>query len=246
MKLPTNFIPANINNIQNSFSPGSGPYAGNPLNFTGNATNLLTISASINSNTINQQLQTSLQSTLPSNIDQLSDEEIANLQPLVINSSLSEDAKNRLNQIINTNPETRKINALLNTAIPTQIFSGSIPIDQVRQKASLLAENYLNQIPKIPDIPGLPKIPLIPTIPRILPIIPTYAQIKSYIDKRIDNMKQKQQEAFIKAQENRVAEAKNPFTFRDSITEAQSRLQMTSSTLVQATPQEVFTETNPE
>lgn len=246
MKLPINFIPSNLNNIQNSLEPGTGPFAGKPLNFTGNARNILTLSASINSDAVNQRYQTQLQSTLPTNLDELSDEGLQKLQSSLVNSNISIDAKNRLNQIINISPETRRIQAVLNTVIPTQIFSGSIPIDQVRQKANLLAKGYLNGIPKLPEIPALPKIPIIPTVPRLLPVIPTYAQIKNYIDTHIEDVKRKRQEAFISAQENRVSESKKSFTFRNNIVELQSRMQMELERSVPVTTTEEINEANPE
>jgi hypothetical protein len=99
---------------------------------------------------------------------------------------------------------------ILNTVIPDRLFTtGSI--DQVRTRTLNAARTYTNGLPALPTIPAVPT--LIPPRPRI----PTYGNIKNYIKTKIDRIKQQRQQASVKALNEELKKQENPFKYRQSL-----------------------------
>jgi len=108
-----------------------------------------------------------------------------------------------------TTPEIPQF-SILNTVIPDRLFTtGSI--DQVRARTLNAARTYTD---------GLPALPTIPTVPTLIvpkPRIPSYGQIKNYIKTKIDRIKQRRQQASVKALDAELKKQENPFKYRQSL-----------------------------
>lgn len=103
-------------------------------------------------------------------------------------------------------PEIPQFSAL-NLVIPDRLFTtGSI--DQVRARTLNAANTYTS---------GLPALPTIPTVPSPIPRIPSYGQIKNYIKTKIDRIKQRRQQASVKALDSELKVQENPFKYRQSL-----------------------------
>jgi hypothetical protein len=100
--------------------------------------------------------------------------------------------------------------SILNTAIPDRLFTtGSI--DQVRVRTLNAASTYTSGLPALPTIPAVPSL-ILPT-----PRIPSYGQIKNYIKIKIDRIKQRRQQASVKALDSELKVQENPFKYRQSL-----------------------------
>jgi len=95
----------------------------------------------------------------------------------------------------------------LDKIVPDVTFSGSI--DEIKQRANNIVDTYESKIPQVPQIPQIPSL-----IQQIVPTIPSYAEVKEYIDFRINELKRQKQEATINAQRDLVKKAESTFTVR--------------------------------
>jgi hypothetical protein len=95
----------------------------------------------------------------------------------------------------------------LNQIVPDVTFSGSI--DEIKQKTNNIVETYESKIPEVPQIPQIPTL-----TPPLVPTIPSYAEVKEYINFRINELKRQKQEAAITAQRDLVSKSENAFTVR--------------------------------
>jgi hypothetical protein len=95
----------------------------------------------------------------------------------------------------------------LDRIVPDVTFSGSI--EEIKQKANDIVDTYESQIPQVPQIPQIPTL-----IQQVVPTIPSYAEVKEYINFRINELKQQKQEAFINAQRDLVTKSESAFTAR--------------------------------
>lgn len=99
---------------------------------------------------------------------------------------------------------------ILNVVIPDRLFTtGSI--DQVRARTLNAARTYTS------GLPTLPTIPVVPTLIVPKPRIPSYSQIKNYIKTKIDRIKQQRQQASVKALDAELKKQENPFKYRQSL-----------------------------
>jgi len=99
---------------------------------------------------------------------------------------------------------------ILNTVIPDRLFTtGSL--DQVRARTLNVVRTYINGLPALPTIPTIPTL----VIPK--PRIPSYGQIKNYIKTKIDRIKQRRQQASVKALDAELKKQENPFKYRQSL-----------------------------
>jgi len=100
--------------------------------------------------------------------------------------------------------------SILNTVIPDRLFTtGSI--DQVRARTLNAASTYTGGLPALPTLPTVNSF--IPSRPRI----PSYGQIKNYIKTKIDRIKQRKQQASVKALDSELKKQENPFKYRQSL-----------------------------
>ena len=100
--------------------------------------------------------------------------------------------------------------SILNTVIPDRLFTtGSI--DQVRARTLNAASTYTGGLPALPTLPTVNSF--IPSRPRI----PSYGQIKNYIKTKIDRIKQRRQQASVKALDSELKKQENPFKYRQSL-----------------------------
>lgn len=109
---------------------------------------------------------------------------------------------------------------LLNSIIPDKLFkTGSI--EQIRQRTLQIADDYTIKLPTAPTLPSIPPI----TVP-FPPKRPSFAQIKNYIETKIDRIKLQRQQASTKALKERLKKKENPFTYRKEVinTAQRSRL----------------------
>jgi hypothetical protein len=95
----------------------------------------------------------------------------------------------------------------LDTIVPDVTFSGSI--DEIKQRANNIVDTYESKIPQVPQIPQIPSL----TQP-VVPTIPSYAEVKEYINFRINELKRQKQEATINAQRDLAKKAESTFTTR--------------------------------
>jgi hypothetical protein len=106
--------------------------------------------------------------------------------------------------------------AILNTVLPDRLFTtGSL--DQVRARTLGSATTYLNSLPALPVVPSIPTT----IIPK--PRIPSYGQIKNYIETKIDRIKQQRQKASVKALDTELKKQENPFKYRQSLKNQETR-----------------------
>lgn len=113
---------------------------------------------------------------------------------------------------------------LLEVFVPPTTFSGSL--DEIQLRAEQILQSYESKIPQLPTIPSIPSLDY-----NLVPRIPSYAEIKEFIYNKIKEIKQKQQEAFITAQNIRVEEAKTPFTLRKNLVNKSKNIKITNTVL---------------
>lgn len=150
----------------------------------------------------------------------------ANLIP--INAS---DIDNKLDSIAGQIPEVtapdipnlRAIDAIF----PDDLFStGSI--DEVRERALGIANRFTDGLPKLPilSLDSLPIPGLRPSSVVFPPKVPSFAEIKNFIEIKIDRIKKQRQQASINALKDKLKKQQNPFEYRQSlVNESQSLLQ---------------------
>jgi hypothetical protein len=106
---------------------------------------------------------------------------------------------------------------VLNAVIPDSLFTtGSL--DQVKARTIGAARKYISGLPLPRNIPTVPTI----TIP-FPPRRPSYGQIKNYIKTKIDRIKQQRQKASVKALDTELKKQENPFKYRQSLKNQETR-----------------------
>jgi hypothetical protein len=101
--------------------------------------------------------------------------------------------------------------SVLNNIIPPSTFvSGSL--DEIRTKALTVAETYTNSLPTAPTIPTISL-----SVPEFPPRRPSFAEIKNYIETKIENIKRRRQQASVQVQKEKLKRQENPFTYRQSL-----------------------------
>ena len=104
---------------------------------------------------------------------------------------------------------------VLNAVLPDSLFTtGSII--QIRDRTVTVAKNYLSGLPLPRIIPTI-SIPGTGTLPTFPPKRPSFAQIKNYIETKIDRIKRQRQKASIKALKDDLKKQENPFTQRQAL-----------------------------
>lgn len=117
---------------------------------------------------------------------------------------------------------------ILNAAIPDDLFStGSI--DEIRNRALAAAQTYVNGLPKINfQIPQL-----LPATPSFPPKRPSFAEIKNYVEARIDRIKLQKQKASVKALEETLKKKEDPFTYRNELINTATAQRSKLNTLIE-------------
>lgn len=150
----------------------------------------------------------------------------ANLIP--INAS---DIDNKLDSIAGQIPELNAPSIpnlpAIEAILPNDLFStGSI--DEVRERALGIANRFIDGLPKLPilSLASLP-IPVLRPISVVFPPkVPSFAEIKNFIEIKVDRIKKQRQRASINALKEKLKKQQNPFEYRQSlINESQSLLQ---------------------
>lgn len=121
-------------------------------------------------------------------------------------------------------------NIILDAVVPERIFSGSTQL--VTDRANQLVNTYKEKIPVIPNIPVLTPLALL-RIPRIVPQIPSYGELRTYVQNRINALKKKKQEAFIQTQNLKVKKSKRSFELRQEILNNRSNRLLKTLTNIQ-------------
>lgn len=149
----------------------------------------------------------------------------ANLIP--INAS---DIDNKLDSIAGQIPEVTAPDIpnlpAIEAILPDNLFlTGSI--DEVRERALRIANRFTDGLPKLPilslaslPIPGLRPISVV-----FPPKVPSFAEIKNFIEIKVDRIKKQRQQSSINALKDKLKKQQNPFEYRQSlINESQSLL----------------------
>lgn len=121
-------------------------------------------------------------------------------------------------------------NVILDAIVPERIFSGSTQL--VTDRVNQLVNTYKQKIPVIPDIQALTSLTIL-RIPRIVPQIPSYGELRSYVQNRVNLLKKKKQEAFIQAQNLKVKKSKRSFEVRQEILNNRSNRLLKTLTNIQ-------------
>lgn len=126
--------------------------------------------------------------------------------------------RGQLDAIQNLSSEAAARLAIITAAIPDELFTGNI--DDIKNNAKN-ALKILSQSLSIPEIPDLSvALPELPTI-----TLPSYAEMKDYVQVKINDIKKKRIEAFSEAQSLLVSQSRTPFTMRKNmVSDAQSSL----------------------
>jgi hypothetical protein len=106
--------------------------------------------------------------------------------------------------------------SLLNNILPDSYFlSGSF--EQIQEVALHRAQQVINasQITR-------PTFSIPSRIPRISPKLPSLAQIKRFINARINNIKLERQQASLRALKEELKQRENPFAYRQSLINKQA------------------------
>jgi hypothetical protein len=101
--------------------------------------------------------------------------------------------------------------SVLDNIVPPSTFvSGSL--DEARTKALNAAQIYTNSLPTAPTIPSFPL-----STPAFPPKRPSFAEIKNYVETRIESINIKRQQESVTAHKETLKAQENPFTYRQSL-----------------------------
>lgn len=101
--------------------------------------------------------------------------------------------------------------SVLDNIVPPSTFvSGSL--DEARTKALNAAQIYTNSLPTALTIPSFPL-----STPAFPPKRPSFAEIKNYVETRIESINIKRQQESVTAHKETLKAQENPFTYRQSL-----------------------------